>query len=1353
MKPKRSLRRSPKKSPRNVKEKMLAAIAMLLVSTILLTLASFAWLTMSVAPEIRGITTNIGANGSLEIALLTTETRNDLTQIKTSIGQSLENKVTAANNTWGNLVDLSSETYGLSEVVLMPARLNAVAQSNGGYVVNSGMLSVPTYGYDGRIIELSDDTVSAVYKDSSFSYILGVQDYGVRVIGTSSSITAQGSALAMAKSNIATYTNSAKSSAMAAINKNGNGLISILVSHSANATATYDDSDIAVLKSMILALDDSVDYIDLALRQALVAYAASTVANEEIFKFVRDTIMDSDKSLSEVIQSVSGSNNIDENFGSWVSEIEAIQNDLNAASNECNALSGGNYTWAQIRNIMDRLMNLGGVFVNETRFEDMTAEAFSALIGKDFVMTLSPGSGVLADIADFTGDFSSLISAMGSNVEVTTMTTQKPTYLALLASAVDTLKEANGNADGASEIELTTTYGYAIDMAFRCNAALSELLLQTEALQRVYEESYSPSTMGGGSYMEFKSSEDGFTFEQTIQLMDAVRVAFIDDQNTILGIAKLNTSNRITQDDSVKAPLYLYEYSFSEDDENRGALIMGERRKFENTITSLDQNISKAVTILVWLDGDIVDNTMVAAETQTSLTGVLNLQFASSADLIPADNNALLNLSPDKSELKTLIDDNKETYEAGQGMYTTVSWNDYIAAYEYAGAVYENENANESQVYKAAKALTVAKSGLEKIDKKVLGDKIAEVRELVGQTQDIAFYVLYDAKNKSYYRTDEYTNEMKDQSKGAIFRVDYNNNLRDEGNDVKTRIYSDSSWLNLAAAVYDAEMVYQWNNKDASVIDAAVTALETAYDALEFAVFFEPYDCNGALYYRAISDEPDTYGKWYDANMKRVVEDLKIIELDARAVPAEIAVIESNYVADDTLILYPSISLKSYLYPTLDDENEIFAVHWNTGTTFNKTISYAQRSYLGELISQAEALGIDTETLASYKRVYSNAFYYGWATPTEQEAAECIEGLIALIDANDGSADDPIETPAAEMTADQRTVLTLAVQAAKAVEGYNDELNEALNALREAVGKAEEILAQEVGATAEAANEALDELNAELVNNGKTSVTEYNTILHTLPTGSEIFEVVHNADTSLRLKSDGTLGEHEISAVVLTRSGVVLTLKKTVEVYVRASGAGVTHDGELTLESPAGISVSLDQYPGIYGESIKSCTWASLDNEVLTVASAGSNRATITALKNESSAVTVTVETVQGNTYYVRLGIECVSENKFSFYFPAKGIVIYGGDIEIGSTREFKVALWQQNGSGGDSVDGESIDHCDWYSTVNDVITVGASSGRTVTVTAVGLGSACLECRVYTSQGNVYYDYVWITVTESESDS
>jgi hypothetical protein len=61
----------------------------------------------------------------------------------------------------------------------------------------------------------------------------------------------------------------------------------------------------------------------------------------------------------------------------------------------------------------------------------------------------------------------------------------------------------------------------------------------------------------------------------------------------------------------------------------------------EQTLMALTQNETTKISVIVYLDGDVVDNSDVAATSAESMTGSLNLQFSSDAELDPMDNTAL----------------------------------------------------------------------------------------------------------------------------------------------------------------------------------------------------------------------------------------------------------------------------------------------------------------------------------------------------------------------------------------------------------------------------------------------------------------------------------------------------------------------------------------------------------------------------------------------------------------------------------------------------------------------------------------------------------------------------------------
>ena len=952
MKKRKDDREYTKKDFFHLKRKLLSAFAMFLVATILMTSTSYAWLVLSVAPEVTGITTNIGANGSLEMALLTTETRADLSTIRTTVGESLAQRNPSANNTWGNLVDLSYSDYGLNEIMLMPSRLNIVPGAD-GYSVDTNLISVPTYGYDGRIVELNDETMSATYNENVFSLVVGSQDYGVRAIGTANTLSVQASALALAKANIKTYLNNAKSSTNSILNSYGDDLFDIILTYTTNGT--YYDSELNTLKLMIASIDGVADYIDRAIRQGFVAVAASEISDKATFTAVRDRVMDTSKELSTIMEELEEIGEIPAEFINWVNEFSELQNDINAANNAANALSGGSYTWDQFRNILDYIMNINYVYINDTIFPNFDKSSATGLIGSTIKLDLGPNSGVFVDIANFIGNYNYAKEYFKNTIiDIHTVSNVNPAYLDALDEAIKDLGAADGG-EGAEAVALTATYGYAIDLAFRCNAAVSNLLLQTTPEHRVYDGTETGSAMGGGSYMEFSTKDNSFGVDKTIELMDAVRVTFIDDKNNILGIAKLNTSNREITAEGVKASLYLYDFSLSEED---NSILMGERRKTENTITSLDQNVAKAITAVVWLDGDIVDNTMVSATESASLNGVLNLQFSSSANLIPASNSELLNVTADKGQLEEALGEYTAAdgeITLGQRNYTTVSWEAFVEAYNYAVAVNNNPNANDSQVYFAALALAEAEANLEVISTDAVETKISEVRELMGTSpSDKAEPKEYfDENGEVYYEANQ---------------VDYNKNPHDEGNEIFTQIYTDESWQNLANALYDAEATVSKpiDKLTDAELNAVLTELTDAEEKLQRRVFYTPYEYNGKIYYEAICDasNADTYGKWYDSNFKRVVADLTILNLDAYAVPADVFEVVQDHVPNTTTTITPYVDVLDDFYPSLRNEVikaakwSVFDVAYFDDTRTEPEAKEPQYGEIFELVYENESAGV-----------------------------------------------------------------------------------------------------------------------------------------------------------------------------------------------------------------------------------------------------------------------------------------------------------------------------------------------------------------------------------------------------------
>lgn len=620
------------KSYSSTRKKLTAAIAMLLIAALMVVTATYAWFTLSTSPEVTGITTTVGANGNLEIALGSTDNWGDPTLISSAVGDS--NLPTVQKNiTWGNIVDLSAADYHLSDIILNPARLNIA----GGKIGASPLLT-PTYGNDGRVAELVANTVSGIFADGSFKD----GGNGVRVLGTASGMTDQQLAYRNAKSNIANAASSANAKAAASLNESGSKLADIIVKHATSeGDADTNTYNIEFIDGMITKLTDANAQYETVVRQYFIAAAASALADKVEYDAAVSAI--NTAAITDLI--ATGVNGITLPAGTAVKSIADIYTANAAAIAEATTKLGtvadkAAASWTDTKAVLDPLVNTANVTVNgiaasdvKNRIDDLA----TAVMGEGLKVEMPSGSGVYSNFADVGGNYSSSIviseltygSVKLTNINATMTTKCTNNYAANIAYPA-----APTNAAGAGTA-ITDSYGYALDFWFRTNASGSDLLLQETESQRVYEDSTNAATMGGGSYMEFESTNANFTTENVEKLMQAIRIVFADKEGTPLAYAKLGTS--AVTGSKVKAPIELWAADVAAD----GKITYTGDAKLDNQkITALTANTPTAISVYVYLDGDVVDNGAVA-NAATSMTGSMNLQFASSATLTPMKNTPL----------------------------------------------------------------------------------------------------------------------------------------------------------------------------------------------------------------------------------------------------------------------------------------------------------------------------------------------------------------------------------------------------------------------------------------------------------------------------------------------------------------------------------------------------------------------------------------------------------------------------------------------------------------------------------------------------------------------------------------
>lgn len=669
--------------PAGIRTKLTAATVMLLIAAILMVSTTYAWFTLSTAPEVTGITTNVGANGNLEMLLLNKDsfksTEDDL-GVVSQVGDSNAVKaITEANLKWGNLVDLSDASYGLDNIVLMPSRLHLADAST----LDSAVLLAPSYGTDGRVIDVNTATYSGAREGNSWVYKSFADYAGVRALGTSSGMTQRLSAYRTAKSAVTTNISAAKSAAQQSLISNGQSLANIVMRHAmANADEAYTLDEIRSLQNMINALQTANDKAGVAIVQAVLANSLSAAQGTKLtdaqVTALADACAAATPSTVGAIENVVPPTGFDAAKAQW----EANNQTIGQAKNDVDALVAQNktsYDYAEIEGVVDQLINKNHTTVAgvknpgrkdlQTIIDNVTAAQMTV------VMEMEDGAGIYADIAKLVGDLNASgfkVSVTKDSLTITADVVIKTTgHDSPLISAITVGEAPAATVGGAGTTTiLTDTYGYALDFGFRTNAAASNLLLQTDAAQRVYTDSEAENTQGGGSYMQFTTTNaKTFSVTEVRALMSALRVAFVAPKGTddapqydILGIAKLDitsvtdqtsgittyTGGTIIDKDGkelakgatdtttgaagIKAKLALYDYTLNDD----GTLTIG-AAKGNGVLKALTQNHAEKVTAIVYLDGDIVDNTMVANAAE-SMSGKLNLQFASSATLKPMEN-------------------------------------------------------------------------------------------------------------------------------------------------------------------------------------------------------------------------------------------------------------------------------------------------------------------------------------------------------------------------------------------------------------------------------------------------------------------------------------------------------------------------------------------------------------------------------------------------------------------------------------------------------------------------------------------------------------------------------------------
>ncbi|MBQ6718921.1 MAG: hypothetical protein IJN20_01040 [Oscillospiraceae bacterium] len=508
-----------------LRERVIAVALLLAMSASMLGSASFAWLTISRRPELTGASTTIAANGNLEIALATSEDAPGESKVGDSSaaeGQS----VTAANITWGNLVNLSDDSYGLESMTLRPAQLNRSA-------LTTSPLYGATYGKDGRTDQLSSKFAYATWKpaDASIGREEGFQvndELGVRAI---TSVTIEAKAFefqVMKKEDAATTVNSQAGSDYLAITQNRAWMDSLGVVMGTFLTAQLNSENPSMEKKDVQNMRDVfgafLDVYEMQI-QALVnlanyqlfLYNTSEEGSTPYTEYTAETLLSATK-FSDGVK-LEGLSQLKTDYAL----LQRNYDSLVALADQATV------TYEDMKDICNSLVNVGTCTINGKTVNSLANDKSEAasMVMDNSTKTAVITNGILYNFEALNGarcDVKGLSVPAKYIISVTVkanISTNAPD-VSQFSKGLTYARSMNTGAEGEKYAQ--DTYGMAIDLWVRTNASGNYLILEGNVLTED-EEIYPTIVVDGEELdlytLDLTSEENGESYTYSIDVYKA----------------------------------------------------------------------------------------------------------------------------------------------------------------------------------------------------------------------------------------------------------------------------------------------------------------------------------------------------------------------------------------------------------------------------------------------------------------------------------------------------------------------------------------------------------------------------------------------------------------------------------------------------------------------------------------------------------------------------------------------------------------------------------------------------------------------------------------------------------------
>ncbi len=671
----------------NMKEKVAAALIMLVLALSVAVTATYAWITISRSPEVSSIATTMAANGNLEIAL-SNEKGSLPEEFDIDEGKTLTLDINGTNLQWGNLINLSdSSYYGIDKLALRPAKLNTGA-------LRTNPLQGATYGTDGRVTELSSQYSFFKWDKPTQSFVAN-NKYGVRAIASYTVATSDASnqefiqkynEVQTAYGKVADYYNRVFKKTIAGLGTGMNTFLQAKVNTTkyapSGATSPLElkTSDIDSMLATYQALYDTMKLLleaqaSLANLQQYMfmkssgqtTYAAITAEelykNPEKYNSSRTVTAGSTDPLDAIM--ITGLKDFVIDYKKAETNIKKLTELRDKATN------GEKVTSDDVTGPLYDLCQPNTAKIDGTPAKDLMndkSKLVSMALGGDCLAQFD--EGLLARFEQYgiedtdrlpkskkVSENATTISVKTSimNVNITGHLCTGATGLSTAAAdfSVDTSKFESADKNAQD------TYGMAMDFWVRTNAEETLLtlegalvadsatgeILSYDGVNRIWGSTGNTNlttdstTQGGGScYIYY--ADNPADVARSLALLKQMKVAFVDAKGTLLATASMDTEEGqyYAQNGRITVPLTIDEGSglgltYNYKDET-------EKEQTGLAISQLTMDNPQRITAIIYLDGTGLDNTMVLSSAE--IQGQLNIQFGSSVNLKTSGDNRLL---------------------------------------------------------------------------------------------------------------------------------------------------------------------------------------------------------------------------------------------------------------------------------------------------------------------------------------------------------------------------------------------------------------------------------------------------------------------------------------------------------------------------------------------------------------------------------------------------------------------------------------------------------------------------------------------------------------------------------------